>query len=601
MKKFGLLPLLIFLTAPATAATICGSGTLLTTFNPFTNKLDYVCVGGGSGTAASSLAVGTGTATNFTTQISSPTAAISFLGSQFRSVVNGTTNFVSIDPSIFATTLPLPPGDTNYIQNRTTFQGNGTTFYVASGTVRGQFNMQSAPTGNVTSYFRIEPQTNSFGDPTTISGWGTSNGLTIRAVDNPNSVTNYAGINLQQSGGLNFTTWQDVNPEVLWNEGYHLFNSTGTTSFANPNASASGIVTVLKALNSSANPNIFVVGQDDGAGNIVHEFKVDTSSITSESSHVFLSSVTLTKALMLNGNPGTINQVPISNGPGAAPSWANQSASGAVSISTLTAGATNFVFNQNTLQIGSTFYTASGNIDQSLTINGNNGNSGMSLVDRGITVNFGTYTITGASNSFIVQGIINGSTTPIFQADPTANLVTSSVPFVARTTSTFNGAMIDGTGSAGTSSVSFWGSRGSGLSPTWQTPPTGVSLSSTQTWTAQQSWVSLAPSTFSALNVLTLTSSTDTAHAVPVITACGTGFSLSGGATDISGLITAGTGANSCAVTFGTAKPKTPACVAMTSQGNTVLTMAVTTSGFTITSLASFGSSVLPYICLGNQ
>lgn len=51
----------------AQAAGICQSGTLQTTFNPFTGKLDYVCVGGG----------GSGTAT-----------------------------------------LPLPPGDTNYIQNQ---------------------------------------------------------------------------------------------------------------------------------------------------------------------------------------------------------------------------------------------------------------------------------------------------------------------------------------------------------------------------------------------------------------------------------------------------------------------------------------------------
>lgn len=52
--------------------------------------------GGGS----SSIAVGTGTASNFTTNVTSPTAVISFLGSQFRSTASGATNFISIDPSI---------------------------------------------------------------------------------------------------------------------------------------------------------------------------------------------------------------------------------------------------------------------------------------------------------------------------------------------------------------------------------------------------------------------------------------------------------------------------------------------------------------------
>lgn len=50
--------------------------------------------GGGGG--SSTLAVGTGTAANFTTNVTSPTAAVSFLGTQFRSVAGGTTNFISL-------------------------------------------------------------------------------------------------------------------------------------------------------------------------------------------------------------------------------------------------------------------------------------------------------------------------------------------------------------------------------------------------------------------------------------------------------------------------------------------------------------------------
>jgi hypothetical protein len=53
-----------------------------------------------SGGGASTLAVGTGTAANFTTNVTSPTAAISFLGTQFLATTNGTTSFISLVPTV---------------------------------------------------------------------------------------------------------------------------------------------------------------------------------------------------------------------------------------------------------------------------------------------------------------------------------------------------------------------------------------------------------------------------------------------------------------------------------------------------------------------
>lgn len=90
MKKLILLPFLL-LVSNGFAAGICGSQTLSTTFNPFTGKQDYVCTGTSGGGTAS---------------------------------------------------LPLPPGDTNYIQNRPTLQANTTAYpmflYVgSSATVNG--------------------------------------------------------------------------------------------------------------------------------------------------------------------------------------------------------------------------------------------------------------------------------------------------------------------------------------------------------------------------------------------------------------------------------------------------------------------------------
>lgn len=108
MKKILLsLGALFFLSGISLAAGVCQSGTLTTTFNPFTGKPDYVCTGftgGGSG-SSTPLVVGTGTASNFTTNVTSPTFGISFLGSQFISAASGTTNFISINPSILGPTI----------------------------------------------------------------------------------------------------------------------------------------------------------------------------------------------------------------------------------------------------------------------------------------------------------------------------------------------------------------------------------------------------------------------------------------------------------------------------------------------------------------
>jgi hypothetical protein len=50
---------------------------------------------GSAGGGAADIAIGTGTPTSFTDNISNSVAAISFLGSRFRSVANGTTNFIT--------------------------------------------------------------------------------------------------------------------------------------------------------------------------------------------------------------------------------------------------------------------------------------------------------------------------------------------------------------------------------------------------------------------------------------------------------------------------------------------------------------------------
>lgn len=70
---------------------------IITCTNFIVDNFNGNAAAGGSGT--STLAIGTGTASNFTTSVTNSVTALSFLGSQFGSTTNGTTNFVFISPA----------------------------------------------------------------------------------------------------------------------------------------------------------------------------------------------------------------------------------------------------------------------------------------------------------------------------------------------------------------------------------------------------------------------------------------------------------------------------------------------------------------------
>ena len=92
--------------------------------------ITYSATAGGGG--ASTLAVGTGTASNFTTSVTSPTAAISLLGSDFGSIASGTTNFVTIkrlyNQTFLAAQANLPGANSPYISNSTNSSRPGVFF-----------------------------------------------------------------------------------------------------------------------------------------------------------------------------------------------------------------------------------------------------------------------------------------------------------------------------------------------------------------------------------------------------------------------------------------------------------------------------------------
>ena len=118
---------------------------------------------------ATTVIIGTGTASNFTNSVTSITTSVSLLGTQFQSVANGTTNFISLNlssvtvegkliagsnitltPGVGTLTIAstgggggMTPGSTNYIQNINSLQ-TGATFYVSSGTVSGVLTVTNA-------------------------------------------------------------------------------------------------------------------------------------------------------------------------------------------------------------------------------------------------------------------------------------------------------------------------------------------------------------------------------------------------------------------------------------------------------------------------
>lgn len=100
--------------------------------------------GGGS---SSSLAVGTGTAANFTNKVSSPTSVISLLGTQFIDAVSGTTNFISLNGSSVTLGGVLVGSGTvsiSYGVGVTTITGtSGSSVYAATATVIASKGIQT--------------------------------------------------------------------------------------------------------------------------------------------------------------------------------------------------------------------------------------------------------------------------------------------------------------------------------------------------------------------------------------------------------------------------------------------------------------------------
>ncbi len=430
-----------------------------------------------TGGATAQLAIDTTSASGLITNSSATATFFPIISSTtLLTISSATANYLTLS-SAAATYVnklsPLTSGSTSYIQNTNTLQ-TGSTFYVSSGTVSGPLSLYG-------SFYVDRPD---------LGGNGS------------NRVT-YFMDPANDSGLINITGWAGDTPI-----GISAFNgigqNVGNEFFTEGGGGATYTVQVSSCAACTQKTRINVVGVggnmsfNDFAGTPMLSFSAQRASTFTTT--VYISTLTVGNQLKDSaGSAGTTGFVATSGGPTG--NWTWQAASGgggssSLAVGTGTAsnfttnvtsptaaisflgsqfqstsvGTTNFIAlagsgfinNQNSLQTGATFYVSSGTVDQALTINGNQGVSGMSVVDRGLTVNNGSYSSTGSSASFIVNGAVG----PMFTVDPVANLITSTAPVKISST------VADGSGSVGTTGQVYT-SRGAGLYPTWQAAAAG--------------------------------------------------------------------------------------------------------------------------------
>lgn len=377
-------------------------------------NLTWSTLSASGGGGSSTLAVGTGTASNFTNNVTSPTAAISFLGTQFQSVANGTTNFISLK-------IPGSSGNMLYNSGGALTAASGAT-YSASGS---NLLVQAQNTSDVPLVVRgIASQSGN------LQSWQSSGGSNYATIGATGTLNITAGINTSgyttnsgYSGGqINFdnpyysgfgitTSARASSPAMIFaheatsnNGSFSWRNGTGgaTTLMGLSSAgdlsvtgalSAGGLTTFSAGINVTGGPVGYGAGEIQfgstffpgnaiytsypGAAALLFDHRgtsntgywawrngtnagtqrmaLDANGNLTTSNSVTTSTVNVTARLQMNGSAGTSGQVLTSNGSGSLPTWNTISNS--------------YIQNSNTLQSGSTFYVSSGTVSGNLTAN----------------------------------------------------------------------------------------------------------------------------------------------------------------------------------------------------------------------------------------
>lgn len=310
--------------------------------NSVLHRIDCTVTASGAGGGSSSVAVGTGTASNFTNNVSSPTAAISFLGTQFNSLAIGTTNFIKLAPSLTLASLSV---STLTVTSSATFSAlNSIGNIVGVQSITGQnifatngitaTNLISAPSFSASSDF-----TGNTGNFSTTNGGHGVFSSNVDVVGHISISTSSPATALSITGGGTFTS--SVTAEGgFYGDGSHLILvssfpvsgvSPGVFTSANVTVNPQGFITSIASgatgggvVNSgTAGQNAYYAANGtsvSGSSNMITNLSSETFNVTtvhsfglSASTATFSLPVTLSSTVFVNGRVALANY-PITGG-----------------------------------------------------------------------------------------------------------------------------------------------------------------------------------------------------------------------------------------------------------------------------------------------